>query len=108
MEAVINYAESSNQCRSRILLSYFGENNVDRCNQCDVCLNENKKTLHNDEFEKISTQIKELLAVHALSISNLVNALTEGNEDKRIRTIQWLIDNDQLKYNPENLLVLKV
>ena len=107
MEAVINYAESANQCRSRILLSYFGENNVDRCNQCDVCLEENKKTLHNDEFEKISTQIKELLAVHALSITNLVNALTEGNEDKRIRTIQWLIDNDQLKYNDETLLVLK-
>jgi ATP-dependent DNA helicase RecQ len=108
MEAVINYAESSNQCRSRILLSYFGENNVDRCNQCDVCLDENKKTLHNDEFENISTQIKELLAVHPLSIINLVNSLTEGNEDKRIRTIQWLIDNDQLKYNLENLLVLKV
>lgn len=106
MEAVIHYAESTHKCRSQILMAYFGETNTSRCNQCDVCLEENKKILHTDEFEKISLEIKELLAVHPMQISNLVDALTEGNEDKRIRTIQWMIDNDQLKYNDENSLFL--
>ena len=107
MEAVINYAEEDHKCRSQILLAYFSETNTSRCNQCDVCLEENKNILHADEFEKISIQIKELLAVHPMQLANLVNGLTEGNEDKRLRTIQWLIDNDQLKYNDENLLFLK-
>ena len=106
MEAVINYADSSHKCRSQILLAYFGETNTYRCNQCDVCLEENKKTLHTDEFENISLQIKELLAVHPMPLSNLVNAVTIGNEDKRLRTIQWMLDNNQLKYDKENKLVI--
>ncbi len=106
MEAVIHYADSINKCRSQILLAYFGETNTYRCNQCDVCLDENKKTLHTDEFENISRQIKELLAVHPMQLTNLVNAVTEGNEDKRIRTIQWLLDNNQLKYDNENIIIV--
>lgn len=107
MEAVLYYANSNHKCRSQILLSYFGENNTDRCNQCDVCLEENKHVLHNDEFERIATQIKELLAVHPLALKELVDSITESTEEKRIKTIQWLLDNDQLKYNDDNLVCLK-
>lgn len=106
MEAVINYADSNHKCRSQLLLAYFGETNTHRCNQCDVCLEENKNTLHTDEFENISRQIKELLAVHPMQLSTLVNAVTEGNEDKRLRTIQWLLDNKQLKYNENDMLMM--
>ena len=106
MQAVIHYASSNNKCRSQLLLSYFGETNTDRCNQCDVCLDENKKTLHVDEFENISKQINELLAIHPLTLIELVNGLTEGNEEKRKKTIQWLLDNDKLKYNNERKLHL--
>ncbi|MES2591848.1 MAG: ATP-dependent DNA helicase RecQ [Bacteroidota bacterium] len=106
MEAVIHYADSNHKCRNQILLAYFGETNTHRCNQCDVCLEENKKVLHTDEFENISRQIKELLAVHPMQLENLVNSITEGNEEKRIRTIQWLMDNEQLKYDDENRLMI--
>ena len=106
MASIRSIAFSNHKCRSQILLAYFGETNTYRCNQCDVCLEENKRTLHTDEFESISRQIKELLAVHPMPLVNLVNSVTEGNEDKRIRTIQWLIDNNQLKYNNENMLTI--
>ncbi len=108
MESVIHYADSTHKCRSQILLAYFGETNTYRCNQCDVCLAENKKTLHIEEFENISRQIKELLAIHPMQLINLVNAVTEGNEDKRIRTIQWLLDNNQLKYDDENIVLVRI
>lgn len=106
MEAVIQYADSKHKCRSQLLLAYFDETNSQRCNQCDVCIEENKKMLYNDEFERISQQIKELIAMHPLPLNQLVNQLTEGNEEKRLKTIQWLIDNEQLKYNNENLLCI--
>lgn len=106
MEAVLHYAGSSHKCRSQLLLAYFGETNTKRCNQCDVCLEENKRTLHTDEFENISRQVKELLAVHPMQLTTLVNSVTEGNEDKRLRTIQWLLDNEQLKYDDNNQLVI--
>lgn len=106
MEAVINYADGNHKCRSQLLLAYFGETDTQRCNQCDVCLEENKKTLHTDEFESISRQMKELLAVSPMPLVTLVNSVTEGNEEKRLRTIQWLLDSEQLKYNEDNQLVI--
>ena len=105
LEAVINYAESKKKCRNQILLAYFGETNSYNCNQCDICLEENKKTLHVDEFEAISRQVKELLSMHPMTLSKLINALTEGTEDKRIRTIQWLLDNNQLKYKEDHIQI---
>lgn len=106
MESVIHYAESNHKCRSKLLLAYFGETNTYRCNQCDVCIEENKKNLNTDEFENISLQIKQLLAVHPMPLKTLVDSVTDNREEKIIHAIQWLIDNSQLKYNDENMLHL--
>lgn len=106
MESVLNYAESTHKCRSQLLLSYFGERNAYRCNQCDVCLEENKTVLHTDEYESISMQIKQLLAVHSLDLKHLVDAVTGSNENKIIHTIQLMVDNNHLRYDNENKLCL--
>lgn len=106
MEAVLDYAESTHKCRSQILLAYFGETNAYRCNQCDVCLEENKKTLHTDEFEMIAEQVKQLLAVHSHDLKDLVSKITTGNEEKILKSIQWLIDNQEIVYDQEQYLKL--
>ncbi|MGQ0827224.1 MAG: RecQ family ATP-dependent DNA helicase [Bacteroidota bacterium] len=106
MENVIHYAESKHKCRSQLLLAYFGETNTNRCNHCDICVEENKATLHTNEFENINKQIKQLLAVHPMPLKTLVDSITENREEKIIHTIQWLVDNNQLKYNDENMLHL--
>jgi ATP-dependent DNA helicase RecQ len=106
MEAVLDYAESTHKCRSRILLSYFGETNTERCGQCDVCLEENKNLLNTDEYEKISQQIKQLLAVHPLELRPLVDAVIGSNENRIIHTIQLMIDNELISYNDDNQLRL--
>jgi ATP-dependent DNA helicase RecQ len=106
VSAVIRYADGSHKCRSQLLLAYFGETDTYPCNQCDVCLDANKKVLHTDEFENISAQIKELLAVHPMLLTKLVDSVTDNQEDKIIHTIQWLIDNEQIKYNNDNQLFL--
>jgi ATP-dependent DNA helicase RecQ len=38
MEAMLNYAESTNVCRNLLLLQYFEENNAQKCGHCDVCI----------------------------------------------------------------------
>jgi len=40
IDAMINYVQDEVTCRSRLLLSYFGEDNSHDCSLCDVC---NKK-----------------------------------------------------------------
>jgi ATP-dependent DNA helicase RecQ len=107
MEAVLNYTESTHKCRSQLLLAYFGETETKPCHQCDVCLEEKRKTLHTEDFDTISQQIKQLLAIHPMDLKHLVNAVIGSNEHKVIHTIQLMVDNDDLIYNEENLLCLR-
>ncbi|MDF2436365.1 MAG: ATP-dependent helicase RecQ [Bacteroidota bacterium] len=107
MESVLNYAESTHKCRNQLLLAYFGETNTERCNHCDVCLEENKTTLHTEDYENISKQIKALLAVHPMDLRHLVDSVIGSNENKILHTIQLMEDNDMLKYNDDNQLCLK-
>lgn len=38
LQAMVEYAEQEQFCRSQLLLAYFGENDAQSCGQCDVCL----------------------------------------------------------------------
>ncbi|MGE0562170.1 MAG: ATP-dependent DNA helicase RecQ [Flavobacteriales bacterium] len=104
MESVIYYAYSKHKCRSQILLSYFGETNSYRCGVCDVCLERNKLELSDVEFSNVSDQIKKILGEEHLPITALVNKIKGIREDKVIKVIQWLTENEKLMYNDKNLL----
>ena len=62
VEAMISYAADEGGCRSRRLLSYFGEEDSDDCGCCDVCIarkNEKNSSKDTDEARRL---ILELLA----------------------------------------------
>jgi len=61
--AVIRYATDDSICRSRQLLSYFGETDSHDCGFCDVCLSHRRKGLVSEPHNNIAMeQILQLLA----------------------------------------------
>ena len=105
MEWVINYTTSTHKCRSQMLLSYFGENDCYRCGICDVCLERNKLDLSSFEFEQVSDKIKTIIKEQPLNLTDLVNSIKDSREDKTLKVVQWLIDNEKLAYDEGNKLV---
>jgi len=103
MNAMLNYASSTNKCRSQILLSYFGEKNPERCGQCDVCTRRNELELSKYEFDLILENIKEKIQIEKLSVDDLILSL-ETDEDKNLKVIQWLLDNNKIIKDSENLV----
>ena len=64
IQAMLEYAKSTSQCRSRILLKYFGETSSKDCGQCDICLNHLGKLVTKDGQQNACEQICTLLANH--------------------------------------------
>ncbi|HVA98774.1 MAG TPA: ATP-dependent DNA helicase RecQ, partial [Bacteroidia bacterium] len=104
VEWMLYYATSKHKCRSRLLLSYFGETETYRCGICDVCIERNKLDLSDLEFETIKDALKKELLQHELLLNELVNSVKNYRDDKVIKVIQWLLDNDKLAYNHQNKL----
>ena len=63
IQGMLQYAQSSEHCRSRLLLEYFGEKTDHDCGQCDVCLNRQSDTVSEGQ-RSASRRIEELLADH--------------------------------------------
>lgn len=62
IKAMLQYAQTGNQCRSRQLLRYFGEQNGHDCGQCDVCLAYNHTLTNKERIAEAQQQILALLA----------------------------------------------
>lgn len=107
IDAMLHYATSSNKCRSQILLNYFGDKNPDRCGQCDVCTRRNELDLSKYEFDLILDELKEKLQYNLISIDELVS-LSAKNKDKIIKVIQWLLDNNKIIKDKQDLLTWNI
>lgn len=101
IEAVLNYANTTAKCRSQILLEYFGQKNPNRCGQCDVCLRRNELGLSKYEFDLILDSIKSKLQEKSMLLNELVEK-TQFRDDKLIKVIEWLFDNNKITRTTEN------
>jgi len=59
-QAMLDYAENEEFCRSRLLLLYFDEEDAKDCGVCDVCLKKKQNRFSSSQKGDIRTQIMEL------------------------------------------------
>ncbi len=104
INAVIQYAESTEDCRSKILLEYFGQFNAPICGECDIC-KENNEGVENKMYKNIESEVKETLAKEESSVYDLVE-LSQFPEKKLLEVIRIMMDNDEVKTSGNNKIRL--
>lgn len=101
-KSVLYYIKEQNQCKSKLLLDYFGETKTERCGICSYCITLNKKK----ENKTVSEKIIGVLSHQELN-SRDIQKLLKYPQDDIIFALQNLLENNQVVVNMNNLYSLK-
>lgn len=92
--AALHFVSTDKVCRGQMLLKYFGETDSKHCGKCDVC-----RSLLNVESK--ATDLNEFLASieSEVTIEELFSIHSDRSEKEVLKTIQLLLDNNELVYH---------
>ncbi|MGY6560557.1 MAG: RecQ family ATP-dependent DNA helicase [Luteibaculaceae bacterium] len=88
LHAVEGYV-SEQQCRSVALLTYFGEENAEKCGVCDVCIEE-KKQAENQQIISVAEDICARYSTKKLKIDDIFSAYSTYEEEFILKSIRYL------------------
>ncbi|MGY8950516.1 MAG: RecQ family zinc-binding domain-containing protein, partial [Flavobacteriales bacterium] len=104
MNFILNYCNQTTNCRTKILLHYFGEEQTVNCGKCDICRERNKLELSDNEFESIRKKVLKITVEKTSSISDICKIIKNVNEDKVLKVITFLMENNELKTEGNKIL----
>lgn len=100
IESIIGYFSSNIICRSQFLLSYFGENDSEKCGVCDVCIEkkrENARAVYDNSIEK---RLIEILLDGPKSLSE-ISLDIEDETRSYIELLREMIDRGGVEQKGE-------
>jgi len=102
IEQVLHYATSETNCRNKILLSYFGEDNKDDCGHCDTCLDKKNKPAGERQIEEIIRVITTTLTPDKMPVEELIASLPFEESDI-FKAIRYLADTGRVMLEHDNI-----
>ena len=104
IKAMIEYATAEENCRSRMLLRYFGEKNEQNCGQCDVCLQKHDTGIKQGEFLEWKEQIIKTLSDSPCAATDLPERL--GTEKEILTPVLSFLISEELIQLKNGILYL--
>ncbi len=96
IQSMIAYMSSTEHCRSRMLLRYFGEDAADDCGQCDVCLSRRAGASGADDDGRIRAAVRALLGDGQFHAATELNTLC-FNRDAMDRVLRRMVDEEEME-----------
>lgn len=100
-KAVLDYVSDIKNCKSRLLLKYFGEETTD-CGICSYCIS--KKQKQNPPID-LAEKILELLQQHPMDARE-IEKQTKDSPNDIIFALQQLLEKNKIKLQPNNQYTL--
>lgn len=108
METMVEYVSEENTCRSRFLLSYFGQTESSNCGRCDICragkASEDAAQPSGGANEKVNEKVNEENST-AEALTAFVNETMHGTYT--LRDINARFADPSASYSPDYLTILR-
>ena len=100
IEYMLEYATATYPCRSRMLLSYFGEKNNHNCGICDTCVTMRKgeKMLPETNMDELRRQVIALLGEHPL-FPHVIAKTINADKDALAVLLRQLLEEEVVSMN---------
>jgi ATP-dependent DNA helicase RecQ len=99
---VLHYAEDKTTCKSRLILSYFGETDTKIAGFVRIVYQKRRSRQHRNA----GTKITALLKIQDLD-SREIEKLSQSNSEAVIFALQNLMENETITLKPNNQYRLK-
>lgn len=103
LQAVLDYVANDKSCKSRQLLSYFGEKESKNCGICSYCIQQDKTE---SKVSSVAEKILDLLKTSPMS-SREIQMYSKFSDDAIIFAVQQLLETNKIEILPNNKYTLK-
>lgn len=100
IQAILQYAEQRDCCRSQYLLRYFGEESNGQCGVCDVCHDEQNQPLTNELFRIIRREVLQLLTTQGPLSPEQISIPSCTNRNLIRQTLAHLAAEEEIITDP--------
>ncbi|MEO8823955.1 MAG: ATP-dependent DNA helicase RecQ [Ginsengibacter sp.] len=104
LNAIIRFCISKIECRSSQIGFYFNGKYLPRCGVCDNCLRDKKEIISSEEFNFISSEIKNIMNTEAATAQIIINHLHGIKENKIWKVLRFLEEEEMITVNKEGIL----
>jgi ATP-dependent DNA helicase RecQ len=105
-EAVVDYTRHPNQCRTRLLQSYFGEQTDAACGICDNCLKQKKKPAPSTQVREQLRGYVALAQGQGVSPKQIAQYFRQLPDTTLSETLRLMLAEDELRYNAAGNITL--
>ena len=103
---MIRFCKLSDECRSAAIGQYFNGEYLRPCGICDNCLRENSSVLSPEEFNEISSEIKNTMKEKAVTLQEIFDILNSVKRNKIRTVLKFLQEEETVTVNQEGSIKL--
>jgi ATP-dependent DNA helicase RecQ len=107
IHSMIRYVQETSECRSKMIGSYFGDDELNGCGICDNCLRQRSIHLSKEEFESINSRIVNSMKDQSLHTKELLQRLVGVNKEKAWKVLNHLQAENKIELDKAGWVRLK-
>ncbi len=104
LNAMILFCKLKDECRSVAIGYYFNGKYLPPCGVCDNCLRDKKMIISSEEFNFISSEIKNLVGKNSVTVQLIIEHLKGIKENKIWKILRYLEEEEMIIVSKDGIL----